>query len=390
MFKDVLKVINKKFNLGMHFNHTTLEVTYPNGSILYLMGMDSTPDEMDKAFGQKYRLCLLDEAGSWKQDQEQLVYEVLEPAIADMDGTIGMTGSPDRETHSHFFTVTNKPGSVKGWSCHSWTWAENPHMKDKMQKKIDELIERNPRIVETAPYKRMYLGQWVIDPGSLVYKYTDARNTADRLPKENEYNFVLGLDLGFTDATAFVIAAYSQYDPCLYFVEVLKKEGLDITGVAENLAFFRQKYNPVKWIVDGASKQAVEELKNRHNFPLEASDKMGKADMIEIMNADFTMGRIKLLPNTQPLKDEYGELIWDLNSKKKEEHPGYDNHACDGALYSWRHCFHYLSQPRVDSPKPGSEEEMEAWWERESRAALKQDNQDWLKNDVGEHYGFKE
>lgn len=388
MFKDVLKVINRNFKVGMKFNRTTLEVSFPNGSMIYLMGMDMGPEEMEKALGQKYRLCVIDECGSWRQDQEHLVHSILEPACADLEGTIVMTGSPVRETRSYFFRITSKPGNVKGWSCHSWTWQDNPHVVYQMQKQVDRIVANNPRIVETAPYKQMYLGLWVVDPGSLVYRFNRERDCASALPTDFEFNYLLGLDLGFDNPTSIGIVAYSPNCPVMYVVEVIKRKGLDITAVADLLKFYQQKYKPIKYIVDGASRQAVEELRVRHHFPLEPADKMGKADIIEIMNADFVMEKIKLLPAAECLASEYEELVWDSTSKKREEHPGYENDACDSVLYPWRYCYHFLSEPIEPKLERGGRSEVERWWEEQARIGQSKAGADFAMRDFGKDFGF--
>lgn len=388
IIKDVLKVINRKYCLDMRFNRTTMECTFPNGSVIYIMGLDDGPEEMDKALGQKYRLVVIDEGGSWKQDQEKMIEEILEPACADLDGTICMLGMPTSYSRTLFYRITSKPENFKAWSCHKWTWKENPYVRVNMQKLIDRKIAANPRVVETPSFRRMYNGEWVIDAGSLVYKYDVLINSAFCLPQQHEYQYLLGLDLGWSNSTSITIGAYSVNDPFMYFVEVLKKPELDITAVAEFLAFYKQKYNPIKWVVDGASRQAVEELRQRHHFPLEAADKMGKADIIEIMNADYKLGKIKLLPAAEALAEEYGALVWDPTSKKKEEHPACENDAADGALYVWRLCYHYLSEPATKTPLPGSRDEIEAWWEKQAREAQSAKNRDFAIRDFGKDYGF--
>jgi hypothetical protein len=42
MWKDVLKPINRQLRLGTRFNETELTATLPNGSIIYVLGVDST------------------------------------------------------------------------------------------------------------------------------------------------------------------------------------------------------------------------------------------------------------------------------------------------------------------------------------------------------------
>lgn len=399
MLKDVIAPINREFKLGIKVNLTTLTLTFPNESTVYLMGLDSKPEEMEKALGQKYRLVIIDEGGSWRQDQKTMVHSVLQPACADQQGTIAIIGSPVNATKTYFFDITGRnimdPLRPKGWSVHRWSWKDNPHVKDNMQKQIDEMVEANPLVLDTPGYKQMYGNQWVIDPGALCYRYNDEKNVVSALPTENRYHFALGLDLGFNDDTSIVISAYSEYDPTMYIVEVFKKKGMDISDVAEVLSTFKSRYNPFKWIVDGAAKQAIAELRNRFGFPLEASDKHGKYEIIQIMNNDFILGRIKLvMPNCQALEDEYQNLVWDEKSKndpklKTIENSACPNHAADAALYSWRMCYHFASRDAIAKPKPGTDEAMEHWWDMEASKAMKQKkNTDWLQKEVGSQYGF--
>ena len=392
MYKDVLKEINKSFSLGIKFNHTSLEVAFPNGSVAYLLGSDSKPEEIEKALGQKYGLVIIDESGSHKQDQRHMIHEILEPACADRLGTICLMGSPVTQTRSYFFDITYYPPDhtkfVKGWRRHKWGWENNPHVRKNMQTQINRLIDANPRVQETAPFKRMYLNQWIIDPGNLVYKYDFDRNFTETLPTDHNYYFNLSLDLGFNDDTAFVISACSETDPNMYFVEAFKQPKMDITDVANKLSEFRARYLPVKYVVDGASKQAVEELKKRHGFPLEVADKVGKADVIEIMNADFIMGRIKVLPGAGLLAEEWANLIWDDKSTKREEHPGCPNHGADAALYGWRKCYHYAAKSKEALVDPNSDEGLEKWWDRQAVMSKKKSSQDFAIRDWGKEYGY--
>lgn len=395
MYKDILKVIDRKYDIGMKFNHTSLEVTFNNGSIIYLIGADSKPEEIEKALGQKYRLVIIDEAGSWKQDQRKMIHEVLEPACADHQGTICMISSPVHHTRTYFFNITyydetRQDKYINGWSRHRWTWEDNPHIRDNMKQQIERILRDNPRAAETPHFKMHYCNQWVVDLGNKVYKYDEAINSADTLPQDHNWAFYLGLDLGYNDETAFVVAACAETDPTMYFVEVYKEKEMDITAVADRLKYFHMKYMPVRMVVDGASKQAVMELRNRHGFPLEAADKMGKEDIIEIMNADFLTGKIKLLPAAWQLAEEYETLIWEEKGGRRIEHTGCPNHAADGALYTWRKCFHYAARIAAPEVDPNSDEGLEIWWERQARIGLnaKKQNEDFALRDWGKDYGY--
>ena len=383
MWKDVLKPINRKLGLGIKFNEASLTATFPNGSVIYLFGADSNSDEMEKVLGSKLKTLVIDETGSFRQDLRKLVYEMAEPALADYDGSVILIGTPTDLTKSLFYDVTM--GKEPGWSLHTWNTFDNPHMAEKWKVRLDRLVALNPRVVETPAYKRMYLGQWVVDADKLCYKFDVNRNRVEAIPKGN-YQYVLGIDLGYEDASAFVVGAYREFDKKLYLIDVFKQSKMTLTSndegvpnVEDKINYFRNKYELNYIVVDGANKQAVKELERRLKVPLIPADKTGKADFIEIMSSEYIQNNVQLLmPVMEALADEYVSLIWDDKSLKKQEHPACENHAADAALYLWRHCYNYLA---AKPPVTKSEEErMEEAMEEELISDSKEDKPFWDKD----------
>ena len=176
-----------------------------------------------------------------------------------------------------------------GWSGHRWTTYDNPYMAEQWAGEIAELKAARPLVVETPWFRQMYLGEWVIDSDKLVYRFNSDRNTFVELPTfhAGEWHYVLGVDLGYNDPTAFALCAYHDYDKTLYVLEAEKHPRLDVTSVAERIRGYQARYELDSIIIDGANKQAVEEMRRRHELPLRAADKTGKSDFIEIMNGEF-------------------------------------------------------------------------------------------------------
>ncbi len=360
MWKDVLKTIDREQALGCRFNETELSVTLPNGSMIYLLGMDADEQEKDKALGQKFKSVVIDEAASYGVDLHEMVYGILKPATADYRGTIAMIGTPGNMKRGLFYDLTKGqvPGESgrwekMGWSGHRWTAFDNPHMADKWKAEIEDLKLANPLIEETPLFQQHYLGKWVIDDSNLVYRFDYEKNTFDELPaitKKGRWHYVLGIDLGFNDPTAWVVCAYHDSDRTLYVLGAHKKDKCDITEVADQTRKLMGRFDFDRIVIDNANKQAVEEMRRRHDIPLVGAEKAGKADFMELMNGDFVSARIKLHKKAAaPLIDEYSQLIWDDRSQRREEHPGCANHCTDAALYAWRHCYAYLSDMRQDN-----------------------------------------
>ena len=341
------------------FNYTELSVTLQNGSIIYLLGMDSDKREMDKVLGQKFKLAVIDEAGSFRQDLREICYSKLKPACADLNGQIVIIGTPQNVTKGLFYDVVWGK-TEPGWEVHKWSAFDNPFMAAQWEKEIRELAEVNPRIADTPWFKQNYLGLYVVDVDALCYRFNpDINLVAEKDIPELEH-YVLGVDLGYTDASAFSLMGYRSDSKNLYIVKTVKESELIISEVAEKIQYFMKRYNPYKIIVDNASKQAVEELKQRFLLPLTPADKTGKANFIEIMNNDFVCGNILISESCQPLIEEYQNLIWDDLASKRQEHPNCENHLCDASLYAWRFCYQFVSTLRK---APLTEEQVVDSWE---------------------------
>jgi hypothetical protein len=387
---DVLKAIDRRYHLAAAFNETRLEVRFPGGGTVRLLGMDSNDNEARKALGQKYRKVAIDEAQDWGTDLEQLVYGVLGPATADLGGQIAMSGTPSNKIKGLFYEVTN--GQRADWSVHRWDTTQNTaipegqtqRMCDQWAKQIAELKASNPRVVETPWFRQMYLGEWVIEQDKLVYRYAPGRNdyngTLPHHPR-GQWHYVLGVDLGYTDATALTVAAYHDHDRRLHLVRSEKRTGLDITATAQWVRSWAKDYEFDRMVVDNANKQAVEEMKRRHDLPLWPADKTGKSDFIELMNAELIMGHVLVSPACAPLVDEWRGLIWDEKAAKREEHAACPNHCADSALYAWRYCYGYLSQTIAPLPVYGTPEWAKAEDDRLEAEAeeryLRQQEEQW-------------
>lgn len=368
-WKDVLQDLDDRYKLGMHYNESRLEAVMPNGATIYIGAADANKEEMRKLLGGKYRKVGIDEAQDWQHtDLNALVFETLKPALADWRGSVTIMGTPGRVTKGLFYDVTQK--RTGGWSLHQWTTFDNPYMVEQWKDEIADLKARFPGIEETPAFQRNYLGKWVIDDSSLVYRYRPGVNDFDELPEHllaHGWHFVLGVDLGYNDDTAFALVAYHMNHPALFIIEAYKQKGMDITMVADKIKWYLGRHRIETTVIDGSNKQAVAEMQNRHGLSLTPSDKTGKSDFIELMNAEFTTKRILVNPiAARPLVDEWGGLVWADKATKREEHPACPNHACDAALYAWRYTYGYASRPTETAPVPGSQ----AWAEAEGLKML--------------------
>lgn len=366
VWKDVLKEINQKNNLGCTFNSSELTMTFPNSSTIWVTGADADEDEMHKLLGRKYKTVAIDEGSLYTVNVRTLVYGILKPAIADKRGTIIISGTSSNFTRGLFFDITN--GAEPGWSLHTWTAHDNPYVAKQWQEELDEIEQTRPLFKETPLYKQWYLNQWVIDTNKLVYKFNSERNLFQTRPelKPDGWTYVLGVDLGFEDDSAFILCAFHEHDHILYVISTFNLKGMDLTDVANKIKEFQLSHSIAKVIIDGANKQGVEEMQRRQGVALTAADKQDKVTFIELLNAELIQAKIKIHTNCHNLINELAGLVWkttgDIIDLPRKEHPALPNHLCDALLYAWRYCYAYMAEIPTKKPVMGTK----AWHEAEN------------------------
>lgn len=375
IWKDVLKHIAQRSDLNVKFHETELTATTENGSVIYVAGVDVDEDERKKLFGRKYKLVVIDEAALYGIDLRDLVYVVLRPAIADLRGTIVLSGMASNITRGLFYDITRR--KEKGWSLHEWSAFDNPHIAKQWGEELEFIRTQQPELMQTARFRQAYLNEWVVDEEKLVYRFNEQKNTYITLPQANPigWTYVLGVDLGWEDDNAFVLTAYHENLPELFVIKTFNKPKLTFDQVVLKVQEFMADpdHPPAKIIIDGANKQGVETMRQRSAIPFEFADKQGKVDFIEMLNGDLVQGKIKINAQCQTLTSELKALIWKTEGETivvpKKEDPRLPNHLCDALLYAWRNGYHYQSEPAKTKVIVGSrqwyEQQTQDIWERE-------------------------
>lgn len=395
IWKDILTVIDSKYQLMASFNQTELTMTLPNGSVIAITGADADEKEMNKLLGRKFRLVCIDEASMYTIDLRNLVYGVLGPAMVDPNandesGTICLLGTASDFPRGLFYDITlAKEG---GWDLFKWAASDNPYVSKKWAEALEKIRRERPSYMETPQYKQWYLNQWVVDEEKLVYRFDYQRNltrTVPTLPADG-WAYVLGVDTGWEDDSAFVLTAYhiNNPSPHMYVLKTFHKKKMTFDDVTLKIQEFMadREFAPQRVIIDGANKQGVESMKQRSAIPFEYADKQDKATFIELCNSDLIQGTIKILDTdyNRPLWEEMSSLVWQTDGDKikypKKEHPALPNHLCDAFLYAWRCGWHYAATPAEKKITYGSREwclkQSEDIWDRE-RTHLERNDNDW-------------
>ncbi len=391
IWQNALKPLVRQLNLKADFNESDLTVTLSNGSIISVKGAESNAAVKERLRGGKYALIVVDEAATFGPALRDLYFGILKPAVSDFEGTICLAGTPSNVHDGLFFDLTSAHDgtpqdrwTVKDaetgseWSGHRWSTLDNPYMREQEQNQIDEMIRNNPAVVQTTLYKQERLGQWVVDSAKLVYAYAADKNTCLKLPNlhPDGWHTLLSIDLGWSDASAFLVGKYHDHDPCLYFLECYESPKMDFSMVAAKIIEYEKRYKFDKKIVDGANLQGVETIRRLHGLHLTPASKQEKWEHQQLMSADLIMSKIKLLPEARKLAHCFGKVIRDEKSDIPREAKSCHqwSHLTDCGLYMWRHAYNFMSKVPVIPPKPGTAE----WYRQEEQRMQQPQNQSFV------------
>jgi hypothetical protein len=309
-----------------------------NKSEIRLFGLDSSYKEMRKILGGKYKTVKIDEAGSITQDLKKICLQMILPSLTDESGRLTLLGTAENIPKTFFESVTS--GKEPGWSIHKWTAFDNPYIAEKWREHIQWIEEHNPAFKLTSEYKTHYLNEWAADDKLLIIRINE--NTVVDPIEFNSPTYILGVDIGFNDACAFTLVGFHKKSPELFVVEAYKEPELDITDTANRIKQYLKRFPIAKVIMDGANKQGVEEIRNRHQIPIQNAEKTDKASFLKILADDVTRGRVKYFRGKcDSLITEQEALQWEDATKQKEDQR-IPNDQNDSFLYAWREARNYL------------------------------------------------
>lgn len=373
----IVEKLNADYEIKAELLESSLTVKLPNGSSFFVVGADQK-NFIQRLLGVPYRIAIIDESQGFHQHIEDLIDEILTPSMMDYDGEIWMLGTPGPIPAGYFYDVTT--GEKKGWSVHKWTLFDNPYLP-KANEFLEALLQRKGWTKNHPTFRRQYLGEWVIDDDSLLYKFDPKINAISDIPQTKAITRVLGMDFGYEDATAWVIIAWTNDSKDLYVEYAFKKSGLIISEIAEITKKLVDQYSPVKIVADtgGLGKSLAEELRRRHSIPVHAAEKRDKATYIQLLNDDFKSGRLKIKTSLNSL---INELRFITRGDDGLEEPDCICDLSDALLYSHRESTHWTHQAKNKISKD-SDEYMDQQLEKESKSQ-QNGTEWWEKLDAGE------
>ncbi len=361
-----LQRINRTYKLNAKEDLSDLSLKFPNGSTLYLSGAKDS-SEIEKFRGLAIKLCYIDESQSFRPHIKDLIDDVLAPALMDYAGSLCLIGTPGPVPMGYFHDCASQQNV---WAKYAWNFFDNPFIASKSgtthRALLDRELERRGVTVQDPSIQREWFGKWVLDSDSLLLHYDEQVNHYDMLPP-GDWDYIMGIDLGFMDADALAVLAWSDSFPQTYLVDevVIPKQG--ITDLIRQIEVLQTKYNCAKLLIDegGLGKKIAEEIRRRHSIPVQAADKARKMENIAFLNDALRTGRFKAKKTSRFAQDSY---LVEIDREKStpdrlKVKDSFHSDIIDAVLYSFKESPAFSFQAAPIMPKEGTPE----WAKREEK-----------------------
>lgn len=380
-----VKKLNTNFKLGGKLNEIELSITFTNGSILYLSGAKDS-SEIEKFRGLAIKLCYIDECQSFRSYIKDLIDDIIAPALMDYNGSLCLIGTPGPVPTGYFHECAT---TSEEWSKHYWTFWDNPFIPVTSGKTHQQLFDRELKrrgVTTNDPgIQREWFGKWILDSNSLLIHYDTVKNNFANLTSGVQYNYIMGIDIGFRDSDAIAILAWSEADPCTYLIEECITPTQDITSLIQQIQILEKRYTIHKMIIDagGLGKKIAEEIIRRHGVPVEAADKVRKMENIALLNDALKRGHFKAKPTSRFAQDSYMvEIDRDKSTPDRiKVSDRFHSDIIDATLYAFKFSPAYAYMPPAEKPRYGTREWAEAqsasMWEAELQGHI--DEQETVK-----------
>ncbi len=392
---DPLRTLGLEANLDLRFKENNGDVVLPNGSKIILRGCEDKR-QVEKLRGPKYPGAVIDEAQGIPGYLKYMIQEILEPALLDYPGSqIYLAGTPNAACSGILYDIVHGDTSMGHWEVFQWTMLDNESYARKgvdVAAELEKIRVNRGLDVADPSYMREWQGKWVRDTESTVYKYLPSRNDLytssweKMRARASDWEFAMGIDLGWNNPSAFVVAAFSSALGKFVVVDSFQQSEMSTDAIARQIGVFFQLYGDMPVIADsgGYGKSIVEGLVSTYGLPVQPAEKTKKATYIEFLNNELRSASVSVLqPKNAQLAEQLSLLQWSDKSaaagipKEDKRSP---NHLCDALLYCWRSAWYQGETGLAEQPDPFTD----SWFHQRTEELHEKAIQSVLDEDDGD------
>jgi len=382
----ILQELDDRYKIGMKFTDSDLTSTHPNGAKIKLFG-DDMQGFIKRLKGIKTPGCAIDEAQDFGDHIQSLVDDVLTPAMTDYkDSWLALTGTPGPIPRGYFYDVSER--RMYGYSVHKWTILDNPYLP-QAEEFIADMIAKRQWEPNNPTLLREWRNKWVLDVESLLIKYSEGINHYETLPAD-DYVYILGVDLGISDADALAVLAWSENTKNIYLVHEETTTGQGVSELAQQIRALQQRFDIGKIICDEGAlgKKIAEELRRRFHLPIVAADKSRKMESVSFLNDYLRLGHFKAKKDSRFAQDSYMvQIDYDKSTPDRlVVKSSYHSDIIDAVLYAYKESNAWTYQAKQELPKLGTKD----WYDKEVSDMEKEAERFFTEQeDMGTGYGYE-
>ena len=324
-------------------NTKQLTFTTEVNSTIYVV----TPKSISNALGKKFSLVIVDEG----QDIEDLISlweNYIQPAQADygvdengyfVSKTIFIATARDKANDMYELIKRTYNPKYKGYVNFTYPTSSNPYIPK-------EYIESKRKELDPVTFGREYEGKWSDIGGERVYYTFDKErhviNPQDLPVFDNQSQYLVGIDIGFADNTAFLLAAVQPLTGHIYVLAEYAESGRTISQHVSEFKAIEEKLTVEKVIrfIDPSAAQVANDFAVDYDYYcVPGSNDIQEG--IKSVNERFYKNELFISSECYQLIEEIEEMHWKENGKdvkrtKKHKHFDLALAALRYLVYSWK------------------------------------------------------
>lgn len=327
---------------------------HKNGSEMALYGADR--DNADSMRGPAYGLALIDEA-AYVDNLRYLVEDVLIPTSNETGAKIILTSSTCKQ-YNHAFSAYCDQAKATG-NYYKLT-LDNNSDKDANER---QAIEAGCGGRQSILFRRDYLCERITDPERAALPEMEQyynQIVVDTYDRPQYYELYGALDVGFADATAYLLGYY-DYERGNYVVDAeTMLRHATTQQVNDAIRDIEQRSHKMRVYrrVSDTDLRIIADLNRAYNLSISAVHKDNKAAQIAFLRQLMASGRLKILSRCHQLITQCRSVTYTKTFSGWEHADGHHYDLVDALIYLVRSIIP-TSDPRPALP-PGVSERTHA------------------------------
>ena len=278
---------------------------HPNGSKLYLRGVNH--DKGESARGTAANIIVADEFGSWR-DPDYVVKSILRPQLDTTDGSFIICSTPSPDLGHSYYRF--KQDAIANERFIQRVIYDNASLsKDRIAE-----ICREVGGEDSPSWQREYLCRPVTNPERLVIpEFSEEIHVKDLEIPFHESNRYVGVDLGFSDFTAFLFASHHFPTNLLYIHDELVLQGKNseqIVKEAKQKEALNFQDKTIYRRVSDNDLQMLFDMNSIYGYSIIPTRKDDKQAVINQLRIRFTTGTIAIHPRCKNLIFQLKVGLW--------------------------------------------------------------------------------